>query len=139
MDSKQKQQTDINNDSYHGSDQPPAYNSNSNDQNLVYDPYGSTQGQSVHQLHNEAQGNNPGVQLKPGTYTQSTTAPISIECPNCKIRVLATIERRTSGRTFAAAGAIFIIFWPLSFVPFVSRHMKKRVHCCPICHYKLQK
>ncbi|KAJ2782130.1 proline dehydrogenase [Coemansia javaensis] len=71
--------------------------------------------------------------LMPGSYVQTNKVPAYIVCPHCRQQVLTKVKTRSSARTFVAAAAIFTVYWPLAFVPFVARPLKKKVHFCTRC------
>ncbi|KAJ1896330.1 hypothetical protein LPJ66_004057 [Kickxella alabastrina] len=80
-----------------------------------------------------------GVKVPKDSYIEVTDVPANVKCPNCHKDIVTQIETKTGARTVVAAAAIFVVFWPLAWVPFVSKHMKKKIHVCPYCHHKLGK
>ncbi|KAJ1947120.1 hypothetical protein FBU59_001912 [Linderina macrospora] len=83
----------------------------------------------------------PGQQMKldPGTYIEIEGAPAKLDCPYCHLPIITQIKTKTGTKTVVAAVAIAVVFWPLAFIPFVSKRMKKSVHICPHCRKDLGK
>ncbi|KAJ1938967.1 hypothetical protein EC988_007437, partial [Linderina pennispora] len=83
----------------------------------------------------------PGQQMKldPGTYIEIEGAPAQLDCPYCHLPIITQIKTKTGTKTVVAAVAIAVVFWPLAFIPFVSKRMKKSVHVCPHCKKNLGK
>ncbi|KAJ2770099.1 hypothetical protein IWQ57_002814, partial [Coemansia nantahalensis] len=75
--------------------------------------------------------------LQPGSYVQTNKAPAYIVCPHCRQSILTKVTTKTGARTVVAAAAIFIAYWPLAFIPFVAKPLKKKVHVCTRCGYKI--
>ncbi|KAJ1876366.1 hypothetical protein LPJ57_004522 [Coemansia sp. RSA 486] len=80
-----------------------------------------------------------GVNLPPDSYIEVTDVPAQIKCPNCHKDIVTQIKTKTGTRTVVAAAAIFVVFWPLAFIPFMSKRLKKQIHVCPHCKHKLGK
>ncbi|KAJ1798683.1 hypothetical protein LPJ56_006755 [Coemansia sp. RSA 2599] len=80
-----------------------------------------------------------GVNLPPDSYIEVTDVPANVKCPNCHQDIVTQIKTKTGTRTVVAAAAIFVVFWPLAFIPFMSKRLKKQIHVCPHCKHKLGK
>ncbi|KAJ1722797.1 hypothetical protein LPJ53_002811 [Coemansia erecta] len=80
-----------------------------------------------------------GMQLPPDSYIEVTDVPANVKCPNCGKDIVTQIKTKTGTRTVVAAAAIFVVFWPLAFIPFMSKRLKKKIHVCPHCHHNLGK
>ncbi|KAJ1812819.1 hypothetical protein LPJ56_003703 [Coemansia sp. RSA 2599] len=77
--------------------------------------------------------------MPPGSYITMDKIPANINCPRCNTPIITKIKSKATAKTVVAAAAIGFIFWPLAFVPFMSRRMKKTVHVCPKCSHTLGK
>ncbi|KAJ2635592.1 hypothetical protein GGF40_003517 [Coemansia sp. RSA 1286] len=77
--------------------------------------------------------------MPPGSYITMEKIPANINCPRCNAPILTKVKSKTTAKTVVAAAAMGFIFWPLAFVPFMSRRMKKTVHVCPNCCHTLGK
>ncbi|KAJ2694383.1 hypothetical protein H4R19_005920 [Coemansia spiralis] len=77
--------------------------------------------------------------LMPGSYVQSNEMPAYIVCPYCRQSILTKVKTKTGARTVVAAAAIFAVYWPLAFIPFVAKPLKKKVHVCTRCGHKIGK
>ncbi|KAJ1642898.1 hypothetical protein J3B02_006154 [Coemansia erecta] len=80
-----------------------------------------------------------GMNLPPDSYIEVTDVPANVKCPNCHKDIVTQIKTKTGARTVVAAAAIFVVFWPLAFIPFMSKRLKKQIHVCPYCKHKLGK
>ncbi|KAJ1645489.1 hypothetical protein J3B02_003964 [Coemansia erecta] len=77
--------------------------------------------------------------MPPGSYITMDKVPANINCPKCNTPIITKVRSKTTAKTVVAAAAVGLIFWPLAFVPFMSRRMKKTVHVCPRCSHTLGK
>ncbi|KAJ1896331.1 hypothetical protein LPJ66_004058 [Kickxella alabastrina] len=80
-----------------------------------------------------------GVQVAGTSYIEVADMPARVTCPKCQKDIVTQIETKTGTRTVVVAVAVFIAFWPLVWVPFMSKRLKKKIHVCPHCHHKLGK
>ncbi|KAJ1851150.1 hypothetical protein LPJ73_003136 [Coemansia sp. RSA 2703] len=80
-----------------------------------------------------------GVKLPADSYIEVTDVPANVKCPNCGKDIVTQIKTKTGTRTVVAAAAIFVVFWPLAFIPFLSKRLKKKIHVCPYCQHNLGK
>ncbi|KAJ2685023.1 hypothetical protein IWW39_004534 [Coemansia spiralis] len=78
-----------------------------------------------------------GVRLPPGSYIEVKDIPANITCPKCLQPIVTQIKTKTGTKTVVAAVAIALVFWPLAFIPFMSRRLKKKIHVCPHCKHNL--
>ncbi|KAJ2817871.1 hypothetical protein IWW50_006015, partial [Coemansia erecta] len=77
--------------------------------------------------------------LAPGSYVHNNKKSACLVCPQCKQHVLTQVKTRAGARTVVAAAAIFAVYWPLAFIPFVAKPLKRKVHVCPRCGHKIGK
>ncbi|KAJ1848634.1 hypothetical protein LPJ70_000929, partial [Coemansia sp. RSA 2708] len=77
--------------------------------------------------------------LAPGSYVHNNKKAASLICPNCKQQVLTQVKTKPGARTVVAAAAIFAVYWPLAFIPFIAKPLKRKVHVCPRCSHKIGK
>ncbi|KAJ2615797.1 hypothetical protein H4S08_001067 [Coemansia sp. RSA 1365] len=77
--------------------------------------------------------------IMPGSYLETNKRSANVICPNCRQYVFTQVKTRTGARTVVAAAAIFAVYWPLAFIPFVAKSLKKKVHMCPRCGHKIGK
>ncbi|KAJ2162203.1 hypothetical protein GGF46_000820 [Coemansia sp. RSA 552] len=77
--------------------------------------------------------------LAPGSYVHSNKKPASILCPQCHQQIITKVDAKVGARTLVAAAAICAVYWPLAFIPFVAKPLKKRVHSCTRCGHKIGK
>ncbi|KAJ2083201.1 hypothetical protein H4R24_001031 [Coemansia sp. RSA 988] len=77
--------------------------------------------------------------IMPGSYLETNKRSANIICPNCRQYVFTQVKTRPGARTVVAAAAIFAVYWPLAFIPFVAKPLKKKVHICPRCGHKIGK
>ncbi|KAJ1963877.1 hypothetical protein GGI12_001780 [Dipsacomyces acuminosporus] len=84
-------------------------------------------------------GSPEGIRLQPGSYVEVEDAPAMLDCPHCKLPIITQIKSKTGTKTVVAAAAIALLFWPLAFLPFTMKSLKKKVHICPHCQKKIGK
>ncbi|KAJ2796729.1 hypothetical protein H4R20_005437 [Coemansia guatemalensis] len=77
--------------------------------------------------------------IMPGSYLETNKRSANVVCPNCRQYVFTQVKTRPGARTVVAAAAIFAVYWPLAFIPFVAKPLKKKVHMCPRCGHKIGK
>ena len=58
-------------------------------------------------------------------------------CPLCGVPTKTSIFTFPTAKTWCAAGAFFLVFWPLCWVPLVMDSCKKTEHTCSVCHNKI--
>ncbi|KAJ2895368.1 hypothetical protein GGI21_005162 [Coemansia aciculifera] len=80
-----------------------------------------------------------GTQLPQGAYVEVKGVPACIMCPNCHQPIVTQIETKTGTKTVVAAVAVALVFWPLAWLPFMFRRLKKKIHVCPYCKHELGK
>ncbi|KAJ2061623.1 hypothetical protein GGI17_002996 [Coemansia sp. S146] len=78
-----------------------------------------------------------GMRLAPGAYVEVKDVPANLTCPKCHQPIVTQIKTKTGTKTVVAAVAIALVFWPLAFIPFMSRRLKKKIHVCPHCKHNL--
>ncbi|KAJ2830926.1 hypothetical protein GGI24_001774 [Coemansia furcata] len=78
-----------------------------------------------------------GVRLPPGAYVEVKDVPANLTCPKCHQPIVTQIKTKTGTKTVVAAVAIALVFWPLAFIPFMSKRLKKKIHVCPHCKHNL--
>ncbi|KAJ1997900.1 hypothetical protein H4R26_005657 [Coemansia thaxteri] len=112
-------------------------------------PYGAAGGSwaAEHQAQAQAQvqgqstvvDGTKGIHLSPGAYIEVKNVPANLTCPHCHVPIVTQIKTKTGTKTVVAAVAIALVFWPLAFIPFLSKRMKKSIHVCPHCKKDLGK
>ncbi|KAJ2437055.1 hypothetical protein GGF42_008752 [Coemansia sp. RSA 2424] len=78
-----------------------------------------------------------GMRLAPGAYIEVKDVPANLTCPKCHQPIVTQIKTKTGTKTVVAAVAIAVVFWPLAWIPFMSRRLKKKVHVCPHCRHDM--
>mmetsp|Transcript_16660 Transcript_16660/g.34315 ORF Transcript_16660/g.34315 Transcript_16660/m.34315 type:complete len:155 (+) Transcript_16660:308-772(+) len=61
------------------------------------------------------------------------------ECPNCHRESRTRVTTAPTFKTYAATGCMFMVFWPLCWVPLVVDSCKKTEHFCVLCGAKVAK
>jgi lipopolysaccharide-induced tumor necrosis factor-alpha factor len=61
------------------------------------------------------------------------TMPIHVNCPRCRMDVTTVINSQPGLATWASAGVLCIVCWPLVCVPFCVRDLQDLYHICPSC------
>ncbi|PIA14921.1 hypothetical protein COEREDRAFT_82353 [Coemansia reversa NRRL 1564] len=86
--------------------------------------------------------------LPRGTRAVTSDSPVSTRCPQCKQSVMTVIKRHTGGKNVAAtavvAAAGVAINAPATLLPLALTvldlgSLKRKVHHCPYCDYKMGK
>ncbi|KAI7829099.1 LITAF-like zinc ribbon domain-containing protein [Kickxella alabastrina] len=78
-------------------------------------------------------------QMHPSSYVTLDKMPANINCPRCNAPIITQLKTKTGTTAVVAAVAIAFVFWPLAFLPFMSKRMKKTIHVCPNCQHNLGK
>ncbi|KAJ2796220.1 hypothetical protein H4R20_005602 [Coemansia guatemalensis] len=86
--------------------------------------------------------------LPRGTRAVTSDSPVSTRCPQCKQNVMTVIKRHTGGKNVAATAAVaaagVAINAPATLLPLALTvldlgSLKRKVHHCPYCDYKMGK
>jgi hypothetical protein len=64
---------------------------------------------------------------------QQRTPMMIATCPHCRQESRTQVRTYPSCATWTAAGGLFLIFWPLCWLPLVVDQMKQTDHYCVLC------
>lgn len=61
------------------------------------------------------------------------------ECPNCHQESRTRVTTAPTWKTWTASGCLFVMFWPVCWVPLVMDSCKETEHFCVKCGFKVAK
>jgi hypothetical protein len=94
----------------------------------------SPPGSSTNPLHN-SNSNPPLIVRQLSTLALQSS---QVTCPHCQQDVRTRIQRKVDLFTFIAMGILFLLCWPLCWLPLVLPGCKVTEHICPMCHHKVR-
>ncbi|KAJ1998453.1 hypothetical protein GGI04_004997, partial [Coemansia thaxteri] len=86
--------------------------------------------------------------LPRGSHAVVSDHSVSTRCPGCKHKVVTVVQRHTGGKNIVATAAVaaigFVVSAPATIVPLALtalslNSLKRKVHYCPLCNYKMGK
>ncbi|KRX00869.1 hypothetical protein PPERSA_02048 [Pseudocohnilembus persalinus] len=107
----------------------PPHNNNNNNNNYNNNKNIVQQGAPMPQHHDHIiimQGQLP----KSADGHKHSTA---VQCPNCGYKGITRVDHHVGGQTICCSIIIFILFWPLFFLPCFMRSCKNADHYCCNC------
>ncbi|KAJ2248271.1 hypothetical protein GGI13_004718 [Coemansia sp. RSA 455] len=86
--------------------------------------------------------------LPRGSHATVASQSVSTRCPGCKHRVVTIVQRHTGGKNIAATAVVTAVglvvsapavILPLALTALNLNSLKRKVHYCPLCNYKMGK
>ncbi|KAJ2447943.1 hypothetical protein GGF42_005290 [Coemansia sp. RSA 2424] len=86
--------------------------------------------------------------LPRGSHATVTNQSVSTRCPGCKHKVVTIVQRHTGGKNIAATAVVTAVglvvsapavVLPLALTALSLNSLKRKVHYCPLCNYKMGK
>lgn len=79
------------------------------------------------------------IQLPPAPTAVINTQrqPFMQNCPNCKQKHMTRANDETDCTTIMYCCLLYLVFWPICWIPFVIADCKRTTHYCSNCNYKV--